>query len=307
MSKSKIIRRDVSNDPEAHSKAISHPEFQAALLDCGFTNVGFCEVSAPGLLTQKQLEETIAPTDAALIFNALENGEVIEVLGSSDKSTFAYIDIHFGGHVLIFITIAQDGTIVDTTMKPLRAPHASEKLTGAAKTTFFNFVSQIAAKLRKLLLGLPPLWPRSNRPKAGYYLELLETRNPKVIWLRHQARLGEILKPNQEIPPHDKLDLYLCTIKRNGQIMEYNGKCSLALYVVAGILSIFIAALLFWEEYLILGLFLHPIADTNTWFLLNSPVLLLLYVGFVLIGQNILPELPGPRLENVPTLMKKIL
>lgn len=311
MTQSKITYRDVSHDPEAVIKALSDPEIRLALSDCGFASIGFLKVSAPGMNTQKQLEEWLSSVDAAFIMDRMENGEIAEVWGSGDKTTFADIDNHFGELIVSFATITENGVIVDTTMKPKRGPKASPKITGVARTTLFNLRNQIDAKLRKLERGLPPLWPRSDRPKAGYHIELVETSDIKRLWARHQARLREFIEKDQKIVSHDNLKLHQCISSRRMHIIEYIGKWYRRLFVTNIGLNVVLSILLMTEEFLIfdfLRFLPYIIYPAILILLLTIPFMTILqYLGFALIRESILPELPGPKLEDVDTLMGKII
>ncbi len=307
MQKSDILYRDVSHDPAAEEKALHAPKLRQALLDCGFRRVGLLEAYSDKPHISEMILNSDSP-DARQIKQALQQGEVDEILTSPDQHTFASVERFFGGPVVILRTIFENGAIVDTTTKPARRPDFGRTALGVPEKAQSSPPGQIVTWLMKRAMGEPPLWARENWPHAGYHLELMDTRDVVALWRRHQQRVIDFRKAlSVEIPLHNSLHLYVCQSRRAQQIIAHYGKWY-------GRLTTAITVVFFPLSLIVLFGTTEIIRNTarGVPFAFLIPILLAALIGsaaLVLMGvvrTKVVLHLPGPRLSSVDELLQTV-
>ncbi len=297
MQASDILYRDVSNDPSAEEKALHAPELRQALLDCGFRRVGLLETYSHQRHMPPMILNSNSP-DAQLIKQALEQGEVDEILTSSDQHTLGSIERFFGGPVVILRTIFENGVIVDTTTKPARRPEFGGTMPGG-----------IVAGLMSRTMGELPLWVRENWPHAGYYLELMDTCDVATLWRRHQQRVIDCRQTtNVAIPLHNSLRLYVCQSRRAQHIVEHYGKWQKYLSTaITAVCFLLILIVMFGMTGVV-----RNAARSAAPYAILIPILLAALIGMValvlmgMIRTRVMPHLPGPRLSSVDELLQTV-
>ncbi len=300
MQASDILYRDVSHDPTAEQKALHAPELRQALLDCGFRRVGLLETYSDKPNIPEMILNSDSP-DARLIKQALEQGDVDEILTSPDQHTLGSVERFFGGPVVILRTIFENGVIVDTTTKPARRPDFGGTMPGIP--------GGIVAGLMKRTLGEPPLWVRENWPHAGYYLELMDTCDVSALWRRHQQRVIDCKQTtNVAIPLHNSLRLYVCQSRRAQRIIEHYGKWQKYLSTaITVVFFLFILIVMFGMTGVV-----RNTARSAAPYAFLIPILLAALIGMaalVLMGvvrTKVVPHLPGPRLSSVDELLQTV-
>ena len=215
MKKISVTYRDITGEERAAERANHAPALRGALLDLGFQSIGILECKAPGAVDYEAMKNFVKAEDLAMMAEATENGEVEEVLTSHDRMMFATVDRFFSGPVIVLRTIFENGVVVETVTRPKRGALPAENppvlplVDGLARKTVFNSM---------------PLWARENRPRWGYYVELVDTSQPSELWQRHRQRIDELAKTLQtSTRPQDALPLYIALSRRSHQITEYVG------------------------------------------------------------------------------------
>ena len=306
-----VMYRDATHDSEAATRAERSPELRADLLTNGFMPIGLAEFR----LSSQRPEAMPLPTnpDLALLNDAAQNGEVDEVWTSLDQSAFAAIENSFGGPVVSIRTLMESGRVVETTMKPVRAPQVFP-LSGSlpdGQDASSNLPMTLTLKLMQFGMGSLPLWAREDRPRAGYHVELVDTRDVGALWRRHQQRLQAVRQSDPaRIRPQNLLTMYMAFNCRTMEIMEHYGKWGN--YLSNGLFALFVLAIPLsmlltfrWidtvkaaAKTLPLGdiLFLVPIFG-----MLAIAILTMVLMG--LVKTLLTPRLPGPKLRPATELL----
>ncbi|HSJ58062.1 MAG TPA: hypothetical protein VLC95_12830, partial [Anaerolineae bacterium] len=220
-----IVFREVTGDPEAEEKARREPDWRPQLLALGFAPAGLVEARAGGDQATAEMLKTMATTpDAQRILTVAQEGEVVEILVSPDRSAQAVQENAFDGAVVCFRTLAESGEVVETTMRPARDPEIpvlpgmpAEASGGAGSVPLL-----LTLKIVQAIAGASPLWPRQNRPRAGFHVELVKIRDVEELWERHRSRLRTTLR--QEDAPcrfHNTVRVEVALVLRNMQIMRH--------------------------------------------------------------------------------------
>lgn len=309
MTKTTVVYRDVTQNPDATGKANHGPALRDALITAGFTHVGLLEVRVPNLLTPACRQQLMNSSDGILMLDLLENGEITEILTSPDQRAFASVERYFGGPVVCIRTILEDGVIVETSTRPKRAPQLS---TPSEATD--NQISKLVQWLLRIARGEPALWPRQNWPRAGYYLTLIDTDDAQVIWQHHRQQVDGLLdNSNRALRAHITVPLFIGINQRTLQIMEYKARWQG--YLTYGIATMIILLMLGAGELIIfptLTITSTPFFDTIAPFLLILPYVATVFTGmlaFVLIramSPTIVFRLRGPKVQLVSELLSKI-
>lgn len=213
---------DVTGDPMAAEKAKHAAHLHDDLTTLGFRQIGLIEARLPGAV--EQLKPLIAGADTDQLLAAVEEGEVVAVWQNPAQTipAFATAERHFDQPVLCLDTIAADGRIVETVMKPERAPDFGGFMGLASRDV--SPVFKLFARLAGWATGQPGRWSRPHRPRAGFHLELTGTTDTQTLWEHHQQRVMTLLKGAKTTPAHDNLSLYLTTGHRAHQIFEREQK-----------------------------------------------------------------------------------
>ncbi len=312
MAFSDIGFRDVTRDLDAKSET-SELEMRKELAACGFRQVGLLKVTTEKKPSPQALKAMGTGADADLLRRAVEQGEIDEILTDPGQKMFAVVENNFGGPLVCFRTLFENGMVVETTKKPARAPEVS--LFPDAPFLQGDFIFSFIMRMMKLAIGKPALWVRENWPQAGYYLELVDTQDALSIWRRHQERVNQLAQSSDvAVMPHDSLDLYVGICRRTYQIHEHHGRWRGILTNVAmGLfLVLFFSIIIVFP--IITGLLkksgqLPSVGITITIFLvLILAVSLLGVLVFPLIGlinTRIVPRLPGPKLQTAAELLNR--
>lgn len=310
----KVSYRDVTGDPEAAAQANRAPELRAALLAEGFAPVGLVEVYSPDLAARTMSLPTTP--DLEVINDVARNGEVDEVFTSPDQHAFAAVESAFDKPVVCIRTLMEDGCVVETTMRPTRPPRLPGPFDGlpGANSDQAALPMSLALKLMQFGAARMPLWPRGDWPRAGYHVELVDTRDVGKLWRRHKQRLEAIQRSSPAaIRPHLQLPLYMCFNCRTMEIMRHQaswGGC-----ISNGIFALFVLAisLTLLLTYRMPTIFVNiSKASPFSAFFFLVPVLLMLVVAvtvMILMGLSntyLAPRLPGPRLRAVPELLAEV-
>ncbi len=302
-----VSYRDVTHEPGATARAARGPELRADLLANGFTPVGLAEFRLSG--QGPKFTPASANPDLALMDEIAENGEVDEVLVSPDQFSFAAVENAFDSPVVSIRTLMESGRVVETTMKPARPPQLMSSLGGVpnGQDALANFPMTLTLKLMEFGMGKLPLWPRSNLPQAGYHVELVDTRDVRELWQRHQQRLQAIRQSSPAaIRPHTMLTLYMSFNCRTTEIIEYQAKWGNRisnLLLLPFLLAIPLSLLLTWRLPDNVGNspFKEWIFLTPLFLMLGVAILTMLLMG--LAKTHLVPRLPGPRLRPASELL----
>ena len=230
---------DVTGDLAAAEKAKHAPHLHDDLTALGFQQIGLLEACLPGAVAQ--LKPLIAGADADQLLAAVEEGEVVAVWQNPVQTVpaFATAERHFDQSVLCLDTIAADGRIVETVMKPDRAPDFGGFMGLSSRDV--SPVFKLFARLTGWATSQPGRWSRPHRPGAGFHLELTDTTDTQTLWKRHQQRVMTLLKGAETAPAHNNLSLYLTAGYRSRQIFEREQKLlNLMDWVLAGPIILFI-------------------------------------------------------------------
>ncbi len=299
MSQSRSVYRDVTHDPEAESKAVHAPELREALVNLGFRRVGILEARIPNF-DPRQVKSQLAGPDAHIVTNAATEGEVNEILASPDRRAFAIVARYFGGPLISMQTVMEDGTIVETTMKPQRGPDANFSSASMKKRGVSTYVM---SRLIGIGAGEPPRWPRQNSPQSGYHLELVETDDAETLWQRHQRNVQAISQTTDSgIRPHTALPLYLAINQRSHRIRGHKAReeqrisSAIATFNALIILGLLGAVFFTFDE---LYLYFAALVVASAIFALS-----LIARGYI--GAHLIPRLPGPPLQPVDELLREV-
>ncbi len=208
----KVIYTDVTNDPTAWLQRIDAPEFAAALQDLGFSSIGLIRATLSDGSWERPMRTALHPEDAEELIRRNQQSEVVNILANSGQTpALGKIDWFFG-ELVSFETILDNGAIVETTMKPTRSPRAHPSEAPTNLSSLYGSTLQVA---NRMLFGKPPEWPHPNYPLAGYFVELVNTRDTLGLWQRHQERVAQIrVRFRTSIRQHNSLAFYRAIRRR---------------------------------------------------------------------------------------------
>jgi hypothetical protein len=196
---------NVSNDPDAEKRLVHAPEMVEELRKLGFRRICLIAAVYKSDKAIQMVRDFIEPEDAKDMIHFIESGEVIEILEAKSQSAIAFIDRSITGPIVCFETMLANGIVIETVMKPGRAPRP--RPIGTARRWS-----------EKLLLWLnpdPPIWPHPNNPSCDYYVELVNTSDISEQWNIHQKRVLEKLDGyHTSLPSHNSIAPYLAIRKR---------------------------------------------------------------------------------------------
>jgi hypothetical protein len=195
-------------------------------------------------------------------------------------------------------TILENGVVVETVTRPTRGALPAEKTPGFSMDRLIG----------KMVLGPMPLWGRENRPRWGYYVELVDTDRPSVLWQRHRQRSEELAQALQtSTRPHDSLPLHVALSQRSHQLTDYVGTWRVRITngTVAAFM-LFVLVIASQSEGLMVALYerLGFVGGLSA-LLLGMIVLAMLAIPLSLaLRAQIIPLLPGPPLKPVDELLR---
>ncbi len=208
---SNLILRDATKDESARNRANHAPQLSRDLAALGFSPIGIIEARTKNQQNyDASIRGMMSAEDANMLINVVAQGECVEVMSAPDLITFGVPERSVGGPVIALETVFEDGTVIETTMRPARAPRP---LGSNAMDPGIRLLSVLL-----LLTGRPPIWPRYDIPGAGFYVELFDTRDARQLYERHRARVREYQQRRQARPArHDSLDIYRAIRLRQSQ------------------------------------------------------------------------------------------
>lgn len=215
MPRGSYILRDATDDSSARERANHAPELSEALVRLGFYSVGVIEavLNQPGQASQ--MFSNMDTADAEQMIRVVQQGEAVEITTSHDALMFGVAERTVASPVLSLQTIFDNGMVVETTMRPERAPRPADR----GDT---SLPSRALVSVMRVLTGAPPIWPRANCPASGFFVELVETRDARVLYDRHLARLKNICdRYHASIPHQDSLDVYRAIRLRFRQMVRH--------------------------------------------------------------------------------------
>jgi hypothetical protein len=295
MQQTPVLYRDVTDAPWATQHAITAPLWRAHLRSLGFRRVGLLAQHEPG-----RSDATLPETD--LLPDAASPDDVIEVLTSPDRHAFATVECVAGEQLLCLRTITEKGVVIETAMRPTRSISAEDS------------PSVLLHRLRQQVTHRAARWPHANRPRAGYHVALIATRDPQKLLQQHQQRLGVLRWASYTtIRRHNTLRLYSSILRRAAQISQHDGTIEhrIAQGLAGGMLLLPLLCLV-WMLYGIQATTLSSLPDGLLLYgpaLALLPTLLLFGLYFLLIGWvrgKLLPRWPGPALQPVERLMAEV-
>lgn len=215
------IYRDVSTEPDAAARATKGPELHQELLDLGFEPVGYVErrITIASEKERAQVQKAYAEPDASDIIKIAEEGEVLEILKSPDARALATVKQSYGGPIVRFRTVSEDGRIVDTSSPAPRNPLYRNRLAGLFSKLFGARDSSAAKK------------------RSGHYTQ---TKSAGVadLWARHQEHVRSILGPDAEaLRPHDSVAIFVAGGLHVGRIDGAASKTSQMFLSRAAVIS----------------------------------------------------------------------
>ena len=286
MKKPEITYKDITSLEGSAERANFDPALRQALLDLGFQSIGVLEGKSPDMINFEVMKRFINPDDLAMMADAVENGELEDILTSHDRTIFAAVNRFFGGPVVVMRTILQNGVVVETVIRPQRGalPAAGKKV-----------------------IGSMPLWARQDRPHWGYHVELVDTSQLSELWQRHRQRINELSKALQtSIPPQDNLPLYIALSQRSHEITTYAGQWRVR--IANGLIAAFFV-LLFTGMWLGKGIVVALREQLGfmggvTFFLLGAILMATLMIPLsIALPKLLVTYLPGPPVKPVDELL----
>jgi hypothetical protein len=294
----RVIYTDVTNDPSAWSHLTDAPEFAAALKDLGFSSIGLIQATLSDRSWERPLRTALHPEDAEEFIRRNQQSEVVNILANSGQTpALGKIDWLFG-ELVSFETILDNGAIVETTMKPIRSPRARP---AGSLTNLANLFGAIFLAASHLLIGKPPEWPHPNYPLAGYFVELVSTRDTLILWQRHQERVAQVRERfHTTVRQHNSLAIYRTIRRRLQQTQEI--KTLLFIPVLILVTALFVL----YVPQLLISISLSITSPENTFGFLLSTLLttFVAILGMVMVIRLINSYLPVP-LTSLDALMKR--
>jgi hypothetical protein len=294
MQQTPVLYRDVTDAPWATPHIDTAPLWRAHLLARGFRRVG--------LLARRAADapETAAP-DVDPLAEAAPPDAIIEVLTSPDRQAFATVEQVAGEHLLCLRTITEKGVVIETAMRPTRSSHAYPSVA-------------LLQRLRQQPTQAAPRWPSANRPRAGYHVALIATRDPNELLQQHQQRLGGLRWASYTtIRRHNTLRLYSSILRRAAQISQHDGHIEHRIaHGLASVIMLLPLVCLVWMLWSSQPATLGSLPDGLLLYgpaLALVPTLLLFGLYFVLLSWvrgNLLPRWPGPALQPVDRLLAEV-
>jgi hypothetical protein len=308
MDRSKIVYRDVTGNESVSSRAHYAPAMRDALVTLGFERVGVLEARLGGSLTAEPLGQIRADTDAELVLQMIAEGEVVEILTSPDRTTFAAIERWFGGPLVCLYTLVEEGIVVETTMKPADPPKPNGVAAGGLSLREDDPAGRVATLLINAAVGTPPLWIHKHWPRSGYRLALVDTREVEVLWHEHRRRIDQMARREGVcIRPHSTLPLYLCIRHSARRIARQKDRWQE--WFNRGITLLFFALVV--TTVLSTGQIFARLSSLGSLALFVPLVLMALagslaalFIGFI--RETVVPQLPGPKLQPVRHLLAEV-
>ncbi len=272
--------RDASNDPKARARANYDPGLHRDLERLGFSTVGVIEAQARRMQRYASTLHGYTNTgEAETIIKFVTQGEAVQITRSSDATTFGVVEPSRNGPVISLQTIFENGVVVETALRPSHLPR-----TVSARR--MDPTVRAIAGLVQLANTKPPIWPRSNWPKAGFFVEWTDNRSARLLYERHRERVQQFRERYRtKLPRHDSLDTYRAIRMRSLQInqrLSFWNNLLAFLAVVLLVIFIFI-----WE--FILG----PAAGSTR---LYDMVVILFVSLFGLLGALLFGRMIGPQI-----------
>ena len=158
------------------------------------------------------------------------------------------------------------------------------------------------------------LWVTEHHPRAGYYLDLVDSPTPEDLWHRHSQRVAAIAKSREtSIPPQNSIRLYLAICERISEINRYRQKIQEIGQWTTGILLVFSIVLFFLLQESLGQLIDHLAGAKRMW--LAAGTILGILVCFLLlplvgqawpkrIGPWVGRQLPWPRVRTLDELLQ---
>ncbi len=271
--------RDATNDPEASSRANHAPGLRRDLERLGFSPVGVIEAQARSMHRYAStLRGYTNAGESEAMIKFVTQGEAVQITRSADATTFGVVEPGKGGPVISLQTIFENGVVIETATRP------SNPLHPVSARRMDPTVRAIAA-LVAVANAKPPIWPRSNWPKSGFFVERTDNRTARMLFERHRERVQQFRERYRTtIPRHDSLEVYRAIWMRSLLIIHrlnfWNNLLAL-LTVVLLVLFIFV-----WE-------FSQGRAAGST--RLYDTALILFVSLFGLLGAMLLGRMIGPR------------
>lgn len=274
---------DRSYDPMARERANHAPKLLRSLADLGFTSLGVLEARVKNQQRFiRTLSSLMSDADVELINRSVEQGEAVEITVSPDKTTFGVVERTVGGPVVTLLTIMENGVLVETVMRPSRAPNPP-------RDRQLTLAQRMLGLLLHVDAGQPLIWPHQAVPAGGCYVELIKTQDVFRLHERHCARVQTMQgRYRTTIPRHDSLALYRATRVRFAQVVQHLNRWN----NTAGILliALLVPLIFFW-------IWLSRPANTLVQFLDTLLILafaLLALFGTQILGRAIAPWIPLP-------------
>jgi hypothetical protein len=289
------LYRDVTDAPWAIQHTHPAPTWRTYLLAHGFRRVGL-------LTSHESVSADAAPLELDLLPDAAQPDEVIEVLTSPDRHAFATVETVAGEPLLCLRTITEKGVVIETAMRPTRP--ILEDTRGLA----------LRHRLRQQVTHRAARWPHANRPRAGYHVALIATRDPQELFQQHQQRLGVLRWASYTtIRRHKNLRLYTAILRRAAQISQHDGRIEHRIaHTLASTITLLPLVCLIWMLWISQPAALDQLPDGLLLYgpaLALVPTLLLYGLYFLLISWvrgKLLPRWPGPALQPVESLLGEV-
>ncbi len=306
MAKARIASyQDVTESAVAQERAAFGAEYRQALQNAGFSYLGLLQINTRLRFKPEEARRHLPDPDGEILEDSLKNGEIVIVFTHPDKCAFASIENYFGEAILSLRTMLEDGTVIETTTRPARK-HKSANVIGSPQRITGLMISALMANT----VGPGELWPRTNRPQAGYYVQLSDTRDIAELWQIHHSQV-EKSHQNHPVPirAHLSLGFYVCICLRAFMLVEYRGHLN---WIITNIFFaiFFLAALLLihagWRQ-----------VDSGQFSTLSAILVTILMIfalgelttlGITAVSKYLIPILPGPRLVDaafLATIVKK--
>lgn len=213
------IYKNVTDDPESQKRAEFARKSLEELKASGFIFLGLLKICTNLRFRPEQAKQLISGQDGTILADVLENGEICVLLHSPDKRSFASIENYFGETIISLRTLLEDGTVIETTQKPSRQPQRADVIDEPQRIT-----GLMISALMSSTIGPDQYWPRTNRPQAGYFVELMEPGDFNRLWQRHQERMAAIIPPEAAVRAHTSFELYLCLCQRSFLLVAHRGR-----------------------------------------------------------------------------------
>lgn len=295
--------RNATLDHDAQARAVFGAEYRARLEAIGFTFLGLLKVCPTINVKPEQAKKLLPGQDGEILAEALEIGEIVLLLVSPDKRAFASIENYYGEPIVSLQTLLEDGTVVETTLKPEHQLKRADVISEPDRAPGLMITA-----LMKNTVGTQATWPRTNRPQAGYHVELLDSHNLADLWQRHQTNINRIDQQCRcGLRAHISMEIYMAICQRSLMIFQHCGRLNwISMNILMVIFFVGALSLISYTVRLVQNNQVTTLASV-----LMDVLLVVVFGGLVigilsLVSRWLIPHLPGPARATAAELIQTV-